>query len=60
MDSGNDDFLISTVVVMMVMRGGKATNTNMVMVPRHNYLLVPMAAVVNGDGNDDGHGGVNV
>jgi hypothetical protein len=45
MVSGNDHFLISTVV-MMVMRDGRAANTNVVMVPRNNHFLVPIVVVV--------------
>jgi len=46
MVSGNDYFLISTVVMMMVIRDGRAANTNMVMVPRNNHFLVPIVVVV--------------
>jgi hypothetical protein len=46
MVSGNDHFLISTVVMMMVMRDGRAANTNVVMVSRNNHFLVPIVVVV--------------
>jgi hypothetical protein len=46
MVSGDDHFLISTVVIMMVMRDGRAANTNMVMVPRNNHFLVPIVVVL--------------
>ena len=46
MVSRNDYFLMSTVVMMMVMRDGRAANTNMVMVPRNNHFLVPIVVVV--------------
>jgi hypothetical protein len=46
MVSGNDYFLISAVVVVMVMRDGRAAKTNVVMVPRNNHFLVLVSVVV--------------
>lgn len=46
MVSGNDYFLISTVVMMMVTRYGRAANTNMVMVPSDNHFLVAIVVAV--------------
>jgi hypothetical protein len=46
MISGNDYFLESTVVMMVVMWDGRAANTNMVMVPRNNHLLEPIVVVI--------------
>lgn len=46
MVSRNDYFLISAVVVVMVMRDGRADKTNVVMVPRNNHFLVLVSVMV--------------
>jgi len=46
MISVNDYFLMSTVVMIMVMRDGRAAHTNVVMVPRNNHFLIPIVVVV--------------
>jgi len=46
MISGDDYFLVSTVVMMVVMRAGRTANTNVVMVARNNHFLLPIVVVV--------------